>query len=455
MICSCCGYEIKDEPHLTEDGRYVCDRCWKNPGLFFPYKLEQDERFRILSKLSQQRKANSLKVQVIKLSQKDIDIYMGKMPVKELLELCAIDRFKEEELKGYQRQRYEERTSELLEYLTECPIALMPAIFVSVRDATFIPTNGDLGVLDIQRRKGSLWIIDGQHRIGGFEKVRNRFEYMQNPKGISGNDFLNLMNYELPVVFVNSNIVAKKLNKLVQDSDLDITPKDVERTIFFITNKTQRGIQPSLKDILLYCIGMSGITGIPILRKEAWRIEAAYVGIKLNQNASSPLFELINLSGKRGLGRPIQLNSFVSSLRRLFLNKNFSKLSRDEKLKFVRAYWDALRKMFPPTFGQKTWKEYMLLKAIGVYCLNWLADNLFGICLQHDYNYCDEEALGKLIEPLRYFDWKNETSPFSALGGMKGARKGYDILLETLNYSAKELEMQSQPQTLERCTSEN
>ncbi|KPV61866.1 MAG: hypothetical protein AOA66_1538 [Candidatus Bathyarchaeota archaeon BA2] len=376
MICSCCGYEIEDEPHLIEDGRYVCDRCWKNPSLFFPGKLEQDERLRILSKLSQERKLGSLKVQVIRLSQKDIDMYMGKMAAKELLELCAIDRFKEEELKGYQRQQYEERTSELLEYLTECPIALMPALFVSVRDATFTPTNGDLGVLEIQRRKGSIWIIDGQHRIGGFEKICDCFESMQNPEGMSGRSFLNLMNYELPVVFVNSKIIAKKLNKWVQESGLDVTSEDVERAIFFITNKTQKGIQPSLKDALLYCLKISGITGLPILRKESWRIEAAYIGIMLNQDANSPLFERINLSGKRGSGRPIQLNSFVSSLRRLFLDKDFSRSSRDERLKFIRAYWGVLRKMFPYSFEEKTWRQYMLLKAIGVYCLNWLAQRL-------------------------------------------------------------------------------
>ena len=455
MICSCCGYEIKGEPHLIEDGRHVCDRCWKNPSLFFPDKLERDERLKILSELSRERKPGSLKVQVIKLSQKGIDMYMGKMTARQLLELCAIDRFKEEELKGYQRQRYEERTSELLEYLTECPLALMPALFVSVRDATFTSVNGDLGVLDIQRRKGSIWIIDGQHRIGGFEKIRDRFEFMQNPKDISGQVFLNLMSYELPVVFVNSSIVAEKLGQLAQAGELDLTSEDVERAVFFITNKTQKGIQPSLKDALLYRIKISGISGIPVLRKEAWRIEAAYVGITLNQEANSPLFEQINVSGKRGAGRPIQLNSFVSSLRRLFLDQHFSKLSRDERLKFVRAYWAVLRNLFSPAFDQKMWKQYMLLKAIGVYCLNWLAHDIFRVCLRHNYNYFDEGTLEKLIDPLRHFDWKNETSPFSALGGMKGARKGHDILLGTINYSVEELETPTKNQTLENYISKH
>lgn len=454
MICSCCGYDIKDEPHLLEDGRYVCDRCWKNPSLFFPDKLEQDERFIILSKLSEEKELSSLKVQVIRLSQKGVDMYIGKMTANELLRLCAIDRFKEEQLKGYQRQKYEERTAELVEYLTECQIPLMPALFVSVRDATFTPSDGDFGVLEIQRRKGSIWIIDGQHRIGGFEKIRSRFELMQNPKGITAQTFLGLMNYELPVVFVNSNVVAKELRDGIGDSGPDITSEDVERAIFFITNKTQKGIQPSLKDALLYRIKLSGITGIPILRKEAWRIEAAYAGIMLNQDASSPLFQRINVSGKRGLGRPIQLNSFVSSLRRLFLDENFWKLSRDNRMKFLTGYWNVLKKMFLLAFEQKTWREYMLLKAIGVYCLNWLAHDIFQTCLGYNYNYCDEDVLKGLIEPLRHFDWKNETSPFSTLGGMKGANQGYEILLETLD-SGHELRAPVEPETLESFTSKH
>ena len=434
MICSCCGYEIRDEPHLVEDGRYVCDRCWKNPGLFFPEKLEQDERLKILSKLSQERKPSSFKVQVIKLSQKDIDMYMGKMTAQDLLEICAINRFKEEELEGYQRQQYEERTSELLEYLAECPIALMPALFVSVRDATFTPTNGDLGVLGIQRKKGSIWIIDGQHRIGGFEKARNRFEYMQNPKGINGQTFLKLMNYELPVVFVNSNTVAKKLSKLVQDSELNVTSEDVERAIFFITNKTQKGIQPSLKDALLYCIKMSGISGIPILRKESWRIKAAYIGIMLNQDADSPLFGQINVSGKRGLGRPIQLNSFVSSLRMLFTDDKFKELNDDEKLEFFRNFWRAIIEISPEAFGKKSWKDYMLLKAIGLYCLNWLAHDIFKACVESGKDFGDKNTLRKFVEPLRSFDWRTQTSPLSTLGGMKGVREAHTLLLRTLNF---------------------
>jgi len=440
MICSCCGYEIKDKPHPIEDGKkYVCDRCWNNPGLFFPEKLLDDARLRLLSEIANEsrNKPSSICVRVIKLCQKDIEMYIGKMRSKDILQLYEIDKFKEEELEGYQREQYEERTADLVEYLVKCQVAIMPSLLISLREGKFIPENGDLGVLEISKNRGSIWIIDGQHRIGGFEKVRDRFIFAQNPIDIDSDLFTILMNYELPVVFIDTRKAAERMRGINNTEKQAITAEDMERAIFFIVNKTQKGISPSLKDALLYRIKIGGIQGIPILRKENWRIQAAYIGISLNRGKDSPLNNRINISGKRETGRPIQLNSFVSSLQPLFADKDFSKLSDDERLKFVKAFWSALRKMFPEAFEVKTWKEYMTMKAIGVYCLNWLAYDIFKTCVEHGYRYDEEEILKKLLEPIGSFDWKSQTSPLSVLAGMKGARKGHEILLNFLQPKAK------------------
>lgn len=432
MICSCCGYEIKDQPHPVENGKkYVCDKCWNNPDLFFPEKLQIDDRLKLLSEIAEESRnqSDSIQVNVIKLCQKNIEMYIGKMKSKDILQLYEIDKFKEEELDGYQRELYEERTAELVEYLTKCPIAIMPSLLVSVREAKFIPKGHDFGVLEISKKKGSIWIIDGQHRVGGFEKVREHFIFAQNPH-IDPKLFKILMDYELPVVFIDAQKTIERIHSIAIGQT--ISPEDIERATFFIVNKTQKGINPSLKDALLYRIKIGGIEGIPALKKESWRIHAAYIGISLNQETDSSLRGKINISGRKGLGKPIQLNSFISSLKPLFMDKEFSKLSDQERLKFVKSFWNALKEIFPEAFDNKTWKRQMMLKAIGVYCLNWLACDIFRMCLEHGACYNNEEMVKKFIEPLRAFDWENRTSPLSSLAGMKGVRMGYELLRNIL-----------------------
>jgi DGQHR domain-containing protein len=373
----------------------------------------------------------------MKFCQKDVELYVGKMKSRDILQLYEIDKFKDEELEGYQREQYEDRTSELIEYLEKCPVAVMPSLFVSVRDAHYFPGKEDFGRLEIPRRKGSIWIIDGQHRIGGFEKAHRKFTFAKNPSDGNPEIFSILMDYELPIVFIDTHKAAETLNRSSNNQNQDVTPQDLERVIFFVVNKTQKGIHPSLKDALLYRIKAGGIEGIPAI------IRAAYVGIALNKEIDSPLVGTINIGGKGGAGKPIQLNSFVSSLELLFKCEEFAKLGDDERLKFVKTYWATIKRMFPEAFNPATWKNYMLLKAIGVYCLNALAYDIYKIFANYRYNLDNDEILKKIVGPMSTFDWSRDKSPLSSLGGMKGARSGYEKLRECLSPASDESKLEN------------
>jgi len=440
MICSCCGYEVNEKSHPVNGGKkIVCDRCWNNTDLFFPEKLQDDSRLKLLSELANEDRSQPdfIRVQVIRLTQKGLEMYIGKLTAKDLIKLSDVDKFEEKELTGYQREVYRERTSELVEYLDECPVAVMPGIFVSIRNAKFILQSGDVGILEIFNKKGSIWIIDGQHRIGGFERIRNKFVFEENPT-ISPNLFSSLMNYEIPIVFVNSKQLAQKISFSKSKSEQTIEAEDLERAMFFIVNKTQKGINPSLKDALLYRINIGGIDGIPALRKEKWRINGASIAISLNNDTKSPLKELINVSGKRLQGKPVQLNSFVSSLEKLLRDTTFTSLSINEQLLFVRTFWTVLSRILPHAFDLETAKDYMILKALGLHTLNWVAYDILRKCKNEGLNCFDEEVIGKMLEPLKSFDWTTKTSPLSTLGGMKGVNEAHRILLETLGNGDKE-----------------
>ena len=156
MICSCCGLEISGNNHPTDEGKkYVCDNCWNNPNLFFPEKMETDAHLKLLSEIAkEERKTSEIsQIQVIRLFQKGLEMYIGKITANTLLRLCEVDRFEEKELTGYQRELFRDRTAELVEYLDECPIAIMPGLFANVRAAKFISTSGDIGLLEIPQKK--------------------------------------------------------------------------------------------------------------------------------------------------------------------------------------------------------------------------------------------------------------------------------------------------------------
>jgi len=235
------------------------------------------------------------------------------------------------------------------------------------------------------------------------------------------------------VVFIDSAVAAKKIHERVERTENGFSSEDIERTIFFIVNKTQKGISPSLKDALLYRIKTSGIQGLPIIEKESWRVTGAKIGIAMNCEDDSPLKEKINISGRRETRKPIQLNSFVSSLQTLFFDKDFSKLNDRDKHEFLKSYWTSLKAIFPQAFDKKTEREYMLLKALGVYSLHWLAKDIFQECLRQNCDYGKTENLKLKLMGLSSFDWHISTSPLSALGGMKGASKAHDLLLGALN----------------------
>jgi DGQHR domain-containing protein len=431
--------------------------------MFFPEKIVQDQRFKLLSDIAQSKENHSgtVEVKAIKLVQKNIEMYVGKMKVNDILALYELDKFKEGELEGYQRERYEERTSQLVEYLERSPLAVMPALLVGLREINFCPLDGDLGTLRIERKKGSIWIIDGQHRVGGFSKVQDQFFFT---KSLGASLFSDLMNYELPVVFIDSKGAAEKIKSKESKNICSLTAEDIEKTIFFVVNKTQRGISPSLKDALLYSIKTSGIEGLSLVDKEGWRIIGAQIGITLNCREASPLRTKINVSGRRNSGKPIQLNSFVSSLEILFKDKEFAALPVEDKTRFLEAYWSALKDSIPQAlenpgkhkedreeFGRRYSSnigrknnekkeqeknrddgKYLLLSALGIYVVHRVARDLFHSAIKEGIDYKEKEYFARKLNPIKSFDWRAKTSPLAALGGMTGVSRAYDLLSMTL-----------------------
>jgi len=464
MICSSCGFEIKGKLHGPYDERYVCDDCWNNPALFFPDKMNDTlgkiaqndikdfdnlniieiiDIYRNYPKIKSQNLEATwkniadvkLKTTVIKIQQKGMPLYIGKIQAKELLLLATTDKWRDGALDGYQREKFREKTSEIKKYLEGCSISIVPAILASFSNAKFVSSDEKIGILEIPLKPGAISILDGQQRTGGFEEIYKEIKKLQTKHSLPNREelikkYTELLSFEIPIVFVDSKAVVKKMNK--ESQGLNIRQSELEGAFFFIINKTQKPVNPSLKDELAYKTLKAGITGIPIIEKEKWRTEIVPVVNELNKE-SSPFEGLINLGGTTSNGHPVPLFSFVSSLKPLFDNINFKKLEFDQKTTFLINYWGCIRQMFPAGFEIKTQKDYLVLKTTSIYAFNYLSNNVYSWCVSEGIDPFNPESVMKFIQPLDDFDWTKKTSPFSFLGGGKGVRKAHDILLNVLS----------------------
>lgn len=437
MICACCGFKITDTPHETALG-FVCDRCWDDPNLFFSEKISSNGELQLKAerKTSLETK-RSIEIPAIKLKQKSVVLYVGKLKAKELMTLYGVSVFDERTLDGYQREIYENKIEDLHRYVRDCPIAVMPGFFISLREGADFKAvhpfpfsqEGDVGILRIPLRKGSVWIIDGQHRIGGFEEFFGKMTELVGGKHFQSDALSLLTDYELPIIFIDAKRAATTFNGV---NDEHVTPLDIERTIFYIINRTQNRIPPSLRDALQYRIKKSGVEGIPVIEREMWRITATSIALEMNRKENSPLRHKMNISGARGRREPIRLNSFVSSLRPLFFNDEFVELEYEDKVKFLMMYWNVLRDTNEEAFRERTHTEYLTLRAIGIYSLNLLSADYLKWCRTQALHPLERENLSEFLEPLETFDWNRLTSPIAHFSGMSGVKEIHRILIQRI-----------------------
>jgi len=391
-----------------------------------------------------------IKVSVIAFDQKGVQNYVGVMTARDILDVWHVERFIENQVfsRGYQRGEEEGRMREVYRYIEECQLPIVPAILASVRKgARFLQKSENAGILEIPRVYGILEVIDGQHRVGGFNVLKRLLEGekigRKKPVEEETKKLEELLDFDVPVHFIDSDSAVERMRSLVtpeQKEDMlrelnkkELDYEDVERVHFFVINKTQKAIRTSLKDTLAYLIHSSGVRGIPVIEKEEWKAKIATpLTLDLHFNSDSPLKGMLNISGARGLDRPVQLASYVVSLKRLATNDNFTNLSKEQRYAFLKAYWSTIVKSIPAAFDKDTYKEFLILRALGVRALNYLASDILDWSVAKGIELPSDRDTEKYAKPLSKFDWKRETSPIAAFGGEKGAQEAYKRLLKFL-----------------------
>lgn len=326
-------------------------------------------------------------VPVLRFDQNGQIMFVGLMRSSDIIRIAYVDvRDEKTNPKGYQRHRDETRCRRIAGFINEPTSYLPGSILLNLRgSSTFKSDQIDKshGALLIPNQKRTAWIIDGQHRMGGFEYTEREFL--------------------LPVVFFKN------------------LPHRQEMINFSIINDTQKGINTSLTLSLL---------GELREKKVGWKIQAHDIAYNLNRDPESPWFERINMTGSRGMHRPVNLASFANALKPMLRPPIFfHTMDLTDQVLFLNRFWCVLRNMFPDAWSEPN--SHILLKTLGVYSMSQVALYIFELCSANRGDF-SKKRIEEYLSALKEFDWHRDTSPFRSMGGMKGCQEATKILIDQL-----------------------
>lgn len=353
-----------------------------------------------------------MKIQLEPFKQENTQMYAGTMSVAELLEKSKVDVYRKEndqEL-GYQREPEASRALKVAKYLKTDPKPLIPtAILLSYRGTLERVEEHD-GTVTVEIPKDqTLWTIDGQHRLFGFQKAIDEM-------GID-----RLKDYRLPVVIIENPSISEEANQ------------------FRVINETMKKVRTDLaRHILVMKISKEGSAARKAIRElgRIWEPMSIEICKVLNNDTSSPWFGKIQLPNEKKTPEHIVRElSFSTSLKPLLNDVIYKTYSPKRIATMLINFWNAWKELAPIAFEKP--EEYVLMKTPGVFSGHVLALYVFEVLRGHGINEPSVEDFKQILLDLDDYatadKWAadNQEGPAMA-GSMKGFSLTAEAMIETL-----------------------
>lgn len=121
-----------------------------------------------------QRGTRSPGYSALKIEQNGHLIYVTTIPIDDLFEYCVVERRNENPTEGFQRRLSESRADEIAEYLNSEDNSIPINIVLSAQsEAEFVHVRENKAI-SFKRVPGAFVILDGQHRMWGYQKCAAR-----------------------------------------------------------------------------------------------------------------------------------------------------------------------------------------------------------------------------------------------------------------------------------------
>lgn len=259
--------------------------------------------------------------------------------------------------KGTQRPLSETRCKSVAKFIDSSDGLFANNIILNLPEQTeFLPSaeNAIYGTIRIPKTKNSAWIVDGQHRLYGFNYANNKYIL-------------------LCTAFIN----------------LDI-PHQTQ--IFITINKEQKGISTSVIYDLL-----------SLTKNAEYKKERSHDLVKrFNDDPDSPWFNEIKMLGVgKGL---VSQAAFAQNLEKLIEPNGGRLTSYSEEIQFaiLNNYFRAFKALFSEEWGSN---KYVLTKAVGLSAMCGIFPKVHELC----NNDLTIENIMKQIDNLKDFDFSSST----------------------------------------------
>jgi DGQHR domain-containing protein len=361
----------------------------------------------------------NLKLPAIRLTQDGVKLYVTRMYAKDVVKFGKVDAWvpgASDSKQGYQREPRASRLRRVAKFILGklYPVNILPtAILMNSRDGvSFHEEIDDLGFVTI-RPDDELWIVDGQHRIGG---LKHAIEEMGAAE---------LEDFPLPVV------ITEKLDKYA------------EMMQFFIVNTEQKKIRTDLANRLLQQQAKKTDGFASLLEQGVeWKVRATAVTDRLNVAATSIWKGKIQAPNqKKTSNHVVKEISFTTSLRPVVAGTSLlSKLHVDQVSELLGRYWQALADLMPEAF--KNPDRYVIQKTPGIFSLHSIFPLVFELARQRSKNV-DVDSFIEVLRPMLDTDdgaeyWERDNDDGAS---QYGSMKGFRILANHLESSLPKVEV--------------
>jgi DGQHR domain-containing protein len=326
---------------------------------------------------------------------KDTKLYLTKLNVGQIRDLVDNKQLIHDTYnpdinlqRGYQRVLDRNRMKKILNYLESKYKIVLPvlptSIVLSVRKR---PTTEPLKFKDCKLIVGddtTLYVVDGQHRIWGIQKHKD-------------------LKYEVPTTIIYG---------------LD---EHQEAAQFLVINSTQKKVDPSLQlRVLFYAeeklmeVLINEIKNV--IPWQSWKLEALKIAIDLENDPENPWYKKVKQpNDPSDEWKPIKEGSFVDSFRHMTSEDNpISQISMDEKRRYLKDYWNTIRKIWNKAFEEEHVYDYILFAPFGAGVFNTLFPSV--LTLKKVTNLSFEELLKPISKKYPLQSWSRRRGELSKKG---------------------------------------
>jgi hypothetical protein len=111
------------------------------------------------------------------------------------------------------------------------------------------------------------------------------------------------------------------------------------------------------------------------------------------------------------------MRTFQGAIKTLISGSRCTSAEYDDKYEAVKNYWYAVKATFPDAWADP--RKHLLVKGVGIAAICELGRDVIQESMAN--NDTSIAAYTESLSKLAGLDWDNKTSPFSLIGGQKGA----------------------------------